>query len=107
LSLDWLTPRYGEHVAWLAEQHVAAERYLVTTDPAYVEAPSPVSRQTLIGQGGAMSPQEIRASEANSDHPIAVELRRFDDQAKMEHLSVPGIEAYRPILLAVAAEHAL
>jgi predicted HD phosphohydrolase len=101
----WLTPRYGERVAWLAEQHVAAKRYLVATDPAYVEALSPVSRQTLIGQGGAMSPDEVRTFAANPDHGIAVELRRFDDRAKVEDLSVPGIEAYRPILLAVAGEH--
>ena len=31
----WLTPRVGARVAWLAEQHVPAKRYLVATDPAY------------------------------------------------------------------------
>jgi hypothetical protein len=31
----WLEPRVGRRVAWLAEQHVAAKRYLVATDPAY------------------------------------------------------------------------
>jgi predicted HD phosphohydrolase len=101
----WLTPRYGERVAWLAEQHVAAKRYLVATNPAYVEALSPVSRQTLIGQGGAMSPEEVAGFAAHPDHAIAVELRLFDDQAKVEPLSVPDVAAYRPILLAVAGEH--
>jgi predicted HD phosphohydrolase len=103
----WLIPRYGERVAWLAEQHVAAKRYLVATDPAYVEALSPVSRQTLIGQGGAMSADEVLAFKANPDHPIAVQLRLYDDQAKVEHLAVPGVEAYRPLLLAVAGDHAV
>jgi gamma-butyrobetaine dioxygenase len=101
----WLTPRYGERVAWLAEAHVAAKRYLVATDPAYVEALSPVSRQTLVGQGGAMSPEEVAEFAANPDHAIAVELRRFDDQAKVERLGVPDLAAYRPLLLAVAGEH--
>jgi predicted HD phosphohydrolase len=103
----WITPRYGERVAWLAEQHVAAKRYLVATDAAYVEALSPVSRQTLIGQGGKMSPEEVLAFEASTDHALAVQLRRFDDQAKVENLSVPGVEAYRPILLVLAGEHGL
>src|SRR5262245_61676939 len=26
---DWLTPRFGERVGWLAGAHVAAKRYLV------------------------------------------------------------------------------
>ncbi len=101
----WLTPRYGARVAWLAEAHVAAKRYLVATDPAYVEALSPVSRHTLIGQGGAMSPAEVSAFAAHPDHEVAVALRRFDDQAKVEHRSVPDVASYRPILLAVATEH--
>lgn len=101
----WLTPRYGGRVAWLAEQHVAAKRYLVATDAAYVDALSPVSRQTLIGQGGPMTAAQVRAFEAHTDHRLAVALRLFDDRAKDEQLSVPGIEAYRPLLLAVAGEH--
>src|SRR6201997_5335523 len=31
----WLTPRVGARVAWLAEQHVPAKRYLVASDPEY------------------------------------------------------------------------
>src|ERR1700761_6290798 len=32
---DWLTPRFGERVGWLAGAHVAAKRYLAATDPDY------------------------------------------------------------------------
>jgi hypothetical protein len=31
----WLEPRVGSRIAWLAEQHVAAKRYLVAVDGAY------------------------------------------------------------------------
>jgi predicted HD phosphohydrolase len=101
----WLTPRYGARVAWLAEQHVAAKRYLVATDAAYLEALSPVSQQTLIGQGGPMTPTEVAAFAADPDHGLAVELRRFDDRAKVVDLEVPGLDAYRPALLGVARAH--
>jgi predicted HD phosphohydrolase len=101
----WLTPRYGARVAWLAEQHVAAKRYLVATDAAYLDALSPVSRRTLIDQGGAMSAAQVRAFEARPDHRLAVELRLFDDRAKDQRLTVPAVAAYEPLLLAVAGRH--
>ena len=43
----WLTPRVGARVAWLAEQHVPAKRYLVATDPDYRAQLSEVSLRTL------------------------------------------------------------
>jgi predicted HD phosphohydrolase len=101
----WLTPRYGARVAMLAEQHVAAKRYLVTTDTSYLDALSPVSRQTLIAQGGAMSPAEVANFESDPDHRLAVQLRQFDDQAKVLELGVPGLDAYRETLLVVARRH--
>jgi predicted HD phosphohydrolase len=98
----WLTPRFGPRVAWLAEQHVAAKRYLVATDPAYAAVLSPVSERTLITQGGPMSPAEVAAFEAAPDHRLAIELRRIDDQAKVAVLNVPGLDAYRERLARVA-----
>src|SRR6187399_969815 len=50
---EWLTPRFGERVGWLAGQHVAAKRYLVATDPAYGAALTPTSLTSLRAQGGA------------------------------------------------------
>jgi predicted HD phosphohydrolase len=101
----WLTPRYGARVAQLAAHHVAAKRYLVATDAAYLDALSPVSRQTLVDQGGAMTPAEVTDFESDPDHQLACELRRYDDRAKVEDLTVPGLDAYRETLLAVAREH--
>jgi predicted HD phosphohydrolase len=101
----WLTPRFGARVAWLAEQHVAAKRYLVATDPAYLDALSPVSQQTLIAQGGAMSEAELAEFEADPDHRLAVDLRLIDDRAKVEDLQVAGLDAYRTILATVADGH--
>jgi predicted HD phosphohydrolase len=98
----WLTPRVGARVAWLAEQHVPAKRFLVATDPAYRERLSEVSRRTLLAQGGAMSEAEIAEFRGNSDWEQAVALRLIDDLGKEPGLAVPDIDSYRTELTLVA-----
>ncbi len=99
----WLTPRVGARVAWLAEQHVDAKRYLVATDPDYRSQLSDVSLMTLEQQGGAMSPAEVAEFELNPDWREAVSLRLIDDQGKVPGLEVPGLEQYRELLSGVVA----
>ncbi len=97
----WLVPRVGARVAWLAEQHVPAKRYIVATDRAYRAKLSEVSRRTLIAQGGPMDDAEITAFRANPDWQQAVALRRIDDLGKEPGLPVPELDSYRPALLTV------
>ena len=78
----WLTPRVGERVAWLAEQHVAAKRYLVATDPEYRERLTEVSARTLVAQGGPMSVGEVREFRANPDWQRALWLRETTIRAR-------------------------
>lgn len=105
LGSAWLTPRVGAEVAWLAEQHVAAKRYLVTVDPRYRAALSPTSIETLDDQGGAMDGAEVAAVEAHPDWARAVRLRRWDDQAKVLGAEVPGLDSYRDVLGVLAGRH--
>jgi predicted HD phosphohydrolase len=93
MARSWLTPRFGERVGWLAGAHVAAKRYLVSTDPEYASTLSDVSVDSLHHQGGAaVDPQFI-------DHPWwadALRLRRYDDAAKIPGatgLSIDGVLA--------------
>jgi predicted HD phosphohydrolase len=79
IAREWLTPRFGARVGWLAGAHVAAKRYLVATDPHYATTLSDVSVDSLHHQGGA------HVDQAFSDHPWwpdALRLRRYDDSAK-------------------------
>ena len=79
IAREWLTPRFGARVGWLAGAHVAAKRYLVATDPHYATTLSDVSVDSLHHQGGA------HVDPAFSDHPWwpdALRLRRYDDSAK-------------------------
>lgn len=81
---DWLTPRFGPRVAWLAGAHVEAKRYLAATDPGYAASLSQVSHLSLAQQGGASQAVDPRLS-AHPWWPDALALRRCDDAAK-----VPG-----------------
>jgi predicted HD phosphohydrolase len=82
---EWLTPRLGERVGWLAGAHVAAKRYLVATDTAYAATLTATSVASLDAQGGAGVDATLL------DHPWwpdALRLRRYDDAAK-----IPGARA--------------
>jgi predicted HD phosphohydrolase len=97
----WLEPRVGARVAWLAEQHVSAKRYIVATDPEYRAQLSEVSQRTLIAQGGPMDDAEVDAFRTNADWEQAVALRLIDDRGKVPGLEVPELDSYRPALMAV------
>ncbi len=103
LAGAWLWPLVGLRVAWLAEQHVPAKRYLVATDPGYREALSETSRRTLERQGGPMLPGEVAEFESNPGWREAAELRRWDDLAKDPDARVPPLEAYEDDLKTVIA----
>lgn len=94
LAGAWLRPLVGERVAWLAEQHVPAKRYLVATDPSYQEGLTATSLRTLREQGGPMSPDEVREFERHPHWKEAVALRRWDDLAKEPDARVPSLEFY-------------
>jgi hypothetical protein len=96
----------GLRIAWLAEQHVPAKRYLVATDIQYQPQLTKVSARTLIAQGGPMNDQEIATFRANPDWPTAVRLRDLDDRAKIPGALVPGLDEYRADLTEVVARAA-
>ncbi|BBY80917.1 HD family phosphohydrolase [Mycolicibacterium pulveris] len=82
IARDWLSPRFGVRVGWLAGAHVAAKRYLAATVPGYAATLSQVSVDTLQHQGGA------GVDPAFVDHPWwadALRLRGYDDAAKDPH----------------------
>src|SRR3954471_8626481 len=65
LAADAVRALLGERVAALVELHVPAKRYLVTVDRAYRDTLSDGSTVSLARQGGALSPGERAALEAD------------------------------------------
>jgi len=86
--------------------HVAAKRYLCTTDPDYFGQLSPVSVRSLELQGGPFSDEEVKVFEANPFCRDAVHLRKCDEKGKVPDLETPNLEYYRRFLEAGLKENA-
>lgn len=90
----FLGRHFPEAVTAPVRLHVAAKRYRVAVDPGYAARLSPASTHTLAHQGGPMSPDEVRAFDAEPHREAALRLRGWDDCGKVEGLAVVPFEAY-------------
>jgi gamma-butyrobetaine dioxygenase len=78
--------------------HVAAKRYLCATDPEYFGLLSAVSVRSLEVQGGPMSDAEVAEFEQRPGWQAGVQLRRWDDQAKLVDAKTKAVDDYLPLL---------
>ena len=74
--------------------HVAAKRYLATTEPGYFDLLSPASVQSLQLQGGLMSGEEHARFAAEPFAEDAIKLRRWDDEGKVVGMATPGLDHF-------------
>jgi phosphonate degradation associated HDIG domain protein len=91
----WLSRYFGPEITEPIKLHVAAKRYACGRDPAYLRLLSPASVKSLELQGGSMNAGELAEFEKHRYFREALQLRRFDDLAKVPNLEVPGLEHYR------------
>jgi phosphonate degradation associated HDIG domain protein len=98
LGQAWLKQHFGPEVTEPIRLHVAAKRYLCATDAEYLNQLSPASQQSLQLQGGPFNEDETRKFESHEHFQDAVELRRWDDLAKVPEMQVQPLEYYRPRL---------
>lgn len=96
LGHAWLQRHFGPEVTEPVRLHVAAKRYLCAVEADYFGRLSPDSVTSLALQGGPMSPEEVAAFEALPRHREAVQLRRYDEQAKVEGLTTPPVAHFLP-----------
>jgi phosphonate degradation associated HDIG domain protein len=94
LGYEWLCDHFPPEVSEPVRNHVDAKRYLCAADRAYFRTLSPASVQSLALQGGPMSAEECQSFEAGSFFEQSIELRRWDDQAKIPNLKTPGLEHF-------------
>ncbi len=92
----------GPRVADLVGGHVAAKRYLLTTEPAYHDVLSARSETTLGFQGGLMTPAEVDEFALRNDREDLVMLRRADDRAKVRGKVVPSLDVWRDAVVVLA-----
>ena len=78
--------------------HVNAKRYLCAVNVAYYNHLSEASKHTLRLQGGPMDEVEAKEFASNSYHTAAVQVRRWDDNAKTPGVATPSLDHYLPLL---------
>lgn len=100
---EWLAAHFGPEIVDPIRMHVDAKRYLCTVDPAYHARLSPASKQSLILQGGPMTPDEADRFESHPSFEAALRLRHWDDAAKIPGLPVPGLDHYLPRVARLAS----
>ena len=84
-ALPHLRGLFSARVLGAIGLHVDAKRYLCATQPSYQAALSADSQRSLVLQGGALSAVQAAAFGARPGAVEAVQLRQWDDLAK-----VPG-----------------
>lgn len=79
--------------------HVAAKRYLYSTNVEYRNRLSAASVQSLLLQGGLMDDNTCRAFESSPWFSDALRLRKYDEAGKEIALSVPDFNHYKERLI--------
>ncbi len=95
VGAEYLEPFFIDAVTEPVGLHVPAKRYICTVDRPYYQTLSRASKRSFELQGGFMSVAEKAAFEQNPHWENAVQLRKWDDLAKVEGLKTPGLESYR------------
>lgn len=104
----WLKQRgFSDRLIQLVTAHVSAKRYLVATDPSYYESLSIASRKTLVYQGGPMSQEEAENFRQNPLFHEMLEMRQFDEKAKIEKVTNPDWDYLRDLIIQVQTQRAL
>ena len=94
----FIDAHFGPEVCDPVRLHVAAKRYLTATEPGYFEKLSEPSIVSLNLQGGPMSAEEQEAFRANPHWEAALQLRRYDEQAKIPGATTPKVEDFADLL---------
>jgi phosphonate degradation associated HDIG domain protein len=97
-ALPFLRPLFADDVLEPIRQHVDAKRYLCATRPGYHDALSADSRRSLALQGGVYSAAEAADFGARTGAARAVELRMWDDAAKIAGMKTPPLAHFVPIM---------
>ena len=98
LAVEALAGHLPDSVLDPIRMHVAAKRYLCFAEPKYLAGLSPASVESLALQGGPMTVTEAEGYLALPHARDAIRLRRADDAAKVQGITVPGLETYRTLV---------
>jgi phosphonate degradation associated HDIG domain protein len=98
LGADYLEQYFGEEVINPIRAHVNSKRYLSAVEDGYYDALSEASQISLAAQGGSFTKEEAENFIAKPFMKEAVEMRRFDDMAKIINKKTPDLNHFKPYL---------
>ncbi len=104
-ALPFLRPVLPDSVLEPIRLHVDAKRYLCATDKAYFDCLSADSVRSLGLQGGIFDDAQATEFAARPYSEDAVRLRRWDDLAKVESQSTPGLDHFMAVVERVMERH--
>ena len=90
---------FSNKIAQLVQSHVQAKRYLTFKHPEYFKQLSEASIKTLAYQGGVMSVAEANLFESDPLHELYIQLRKWDEQAKVILKPLPPLNNYKKMML--------
>lgn len=100
IGADFLKEKgFSKRIVRLVQSHVEAKRYLTLKDPAYYDQLSDASKRTLEYQGGRMEEEEASAFEQYPLFDLIIKMRKWDEQAKIEHKPLPALAHFRKMIL--------
>jgi phosphonate degradation associated HDIG domain protein len=100
-AVPFLARAFGPEVVEPVRLHVLAKRYLVSTDARYAATLSAASQHSLVLQGGPMDEAELTRFQAMPHSMDALQLRRWDDLAKVPGKATPPLGYYLALLESV------
>jgi phosphonate degradation associated HDIG domain protein len=100
-ALPFLRPLFPDAVLAPIQLHVDAKRYLCAAHDGYFEALSADSKRSLALQGGIFAPEHAGTFIAQPFAQDAVQVRRWDDLAKVEGAATPPLAHFIAMLEAV------
>ena len=98
LGADYLSKYFDDNVTHPIRAHVDSKRYLAGVEEGYYDLLSEASKLSLSVQGGAFSKEEAELFINKPFMKEAVEMRRFDDMAKIINKKTPSLEHFRHYL---------
>ncbi len=93
-AIPFIRPIFPAAVVEPIRLHVDAKRALCALDPGYLDALSEDSKRSLALQGGTYSPADAAAFAAKPYARDAMQLRRWDDAAKVPGKPTPPLRHY-------------
>ena len=98
IGADYLAQYYGEEVINPIRAHVDSKKYLTCVEDGYYNSLSEASQLSLQAQGGPFSKEEADEFINKPFMKEAVEMRRFDDMAKVLNKVTPDLNHFKHYL---------